>query len=226
MNLPTLANSSNQPSVISGRKLILIIGILGLILPILLIVVSISIGNCKVVHDSISAYYHTISRNIFVGTLCALSLSLLVYKGYSKFDDFLANIGAMCALGVAFFPTSVIVNDCISRGVEPSIQSYLHFASAGILFSIFAAFSLFLFTRSDKTKTPLKTKENFIYKVCGILITSSIICIFIWIMIAEDNKPPGIKNLKPVFWLETIALWSFSASWLTKSKIFSSENEN
>jgi hypothetical protein len=42
------------------------------------------------------------------------------------------------------------------------------------------------------------------------------------IMLLYTLVPPfnqALKSLKPVFWLETIALWAFGISWLTKGAV-------
>lgn len=216
MNLPGLETSRKNPTSISGEKLIFLIGLLGIILSPLLIVISVSLEGCQIVQDAISTYYYTISRNVFVGTLCALALCLMVYRGYSAFDEWLANAAAFFALGVAFFPTSVTAVDCIEQSVPGSIISTVHFISAALLFITFAVFSLFLFTKSDKEKlSTRKKRENLIYRSCGIIIVICLVAIFVYMKFVE----PLFSELSPVFWLESIALWAFSISWLVKSKI-------
>lgn len=226
MNIPGLTNNSSIPSAISGRKLILLIGILGFALPVVLIIISVALESCSIIQGSISAYYFTVSRNVFVGVLCALSICLFVYKGYSKFDEWLANLAGFFSLGVAFFPTSIIAEDCIQQTVPSSIISVIHFISAALLFTAFAIFSLFLFTKSDETKpiTQSKLNENRVYRICGYIIIAAILSIFVWMVIMKPENYPQIDKLSPVFWLESIALWAFSVSWLTKSKLFSSNH--
>jgi len=43
----------------------------------------------------------------------------------------------------------------------------------------------------------------------------------IYILIDDDNSfKVSIRDFKPIFWLETLMLWSFAAAWLRKSKFF------
>ena len=98
----------------------------------------------------------------------------------------------------------------------------MHFVSATLLFITFAIFSIFLFTKTNKMISEQKKRENTIYITCGVIIVISIICIFIWKLVDGEDYP-NIEKMSPIFWLEALALWAFSASWLTKSKIFSSE---
>lgn len=54
---------------------------------------------------SISAYYYTPARTVFVGSLCALGVSLIAYKGHSPEEDVLLNFSGSMAFVVAMVPT-------------------------------------------------------------------------------------------------------------------------
>ncbi|WP_020144576.1 hypothetical protein [Terracoccus sp. 273MFTsu3.1] len=54
---------------------------------------------------SISAYYYTPARTVFVGSLCALGASLIAYKGHSPQEDVLLNFSGFMAFVVAMVPT-------------------------------------------------------------------------------------------------------------------------
>jgi uncharacterized membrane protein len=54
---------------------------------------------------SISAYYYTPAQGIFVATLLAIGVCMVVIKGNTNSDDILLNIGGMLAPVVAFVPT-------------------------------------------------------------------------------------------------------------------------
>ena len=53
--------------------------------------------------------------------------------------------------------------------------------------------------------------------VCGYTIIGSILLIALYFFFFE-KKFPALMNYDPVFWLETIALWAFGISWLTKGR--------
>jgi hypothetical protein len=63
--------------------------------------------------ESISAYYFTPARAVFVGALIAIGVSLIVIKGSTSFEDTCLNIAGMFAPIVAFVPTSA-VGECWS----------------------------------------------------------------------------------------------------------------
>lgn len=54
---------------------------------------------------SISAYYYTPARTIFVGSLCALGVALIAYRGHTSEQETLLNFSGFMALVVAMVPT-------------------------------------------------------------------------------------------------------------------------
>ena len=81
------------------------VGWIGILLPFVLMTGLIVLFREKTVLKTISLYYHSDMRDLFVGALCAIALFLFFYKGYSKWDNRAANLAAFFALGIAFFPT-------------------------------------------------------------------------------------------------------------------------
>jgi hypothetical protein len=67
--------------------------------------------------DSISGYYYTPVRAVFVGTLLAVGLALIVIKG-EGLEDFFLNVAGMLAPVVAFVPTRN-VGTCFSVDPDP-----------------------------------------------------------------------------------------------------------
>lgn len=68
--------------------------------------------------DSISGYYYTPARAVFVGALVAVGVSLIVIKG-DGLEDFFLNVAGMLAPVVAFVPTRA-VGDCASVELDPA----------------------------------------------------------------------------------------------------------
>ena len=211
-----------EPILISYITLQRVIGILGITFPFIMIIGSICCGGCSEIQSSISAYYHTNMRNIFIGYLCTMALFLFAYKGYESKDDIAGNLASFFAFGVVFFPTSIVdtFTRCIPYRIDNPIFHNIHiFCAAGFLLTL-AYFSLFLFTIKDKNKktTKMKKRRNVLYKVVGIIMLSCIFLIFIYLASHNCGHLQDLKKYKPVFWLETIALCSFGVSWLIKGK--------
>lgn len=177
------------------------VGWIGILLPFALMLGLFILFKTEETPTSISHYYYTSMRNLFVGALCAVALFMFFYCGYEKKDDWAGNVAGIFAIGVAWFPASA---------GETDLAGIVHYACAALFFITLAVFSLFLFTKYDKElgKTERKKRRNKVYIVCGIII---IICL-IAIALFKQLKLPN----STVFWAETIALITFGISWLTK----------
>jgi hypothetical protein len=213
--------TSNDSLLISYKNLRRSIGILGILLPIIMIIGSAIGGGCDEVLNSISMYYHTTMRDFFVGILCAVALFLYTYRGYDIRDYMVSRAASIFALGIAFCPTDIDSNlNCINTAAEPtSLISTFHFISATLFFITLAYNSLFLFTLTDKSEmSDAKKKRNIIYKTCGYIMIACIILIAIYFLFI-GSKFPQLTNYNPVFWLESLALWAFGFSWLTKGEM-------
>lgn len=235
MSEPTKTKPTD-PQLISYLTLRKTIGILGVSFPIALIIGSIVIFGCEEVQGSISAYYHTDMRNLFVGVLCAIGLFLFTYTGYDSTDATAGNIACLFALGVAFCPTSYggPINSCISEVHPDGIVSSIHFISAAGLFLTLAYFSLCRFTKTKKESencwrrlrfkdhahgpSGRKLIRNRIYVVCGFTMIGCILLIAVYKFLGNTPAGEALSKLKPVFWLETLALWAFGVSWLIKGR--------
>lgn len=218
------------PEIISYYTMRRAIGILGITLPLILLAGSFLFGNCKEVQMSISAYYYTNMRNIFVGFNCAVALFLFAYRGHDWMDNLTGYLGCIFALGVAFLPAT-ISNTGHTCLVPPAMQhplvGTLHNISALFYFMVLIVYSLFLFPKTHmdmvtgykKFMGRQKRKRNVVYYICGTIMTISLLLIIIY-MVFLNNRYPGLKRLNPVFWLESVVMLSFGISWLTKGQLF------
>ena len=137
-------NEDNNNFVVSYLNLRIGLGFVGFLLPIVLITGNFLFDNCTQVQPSISHYYYTAMGNYFVGSLCAVAMFLFFYKGPKKIDGIVANIAAIAALLVAFFPTDEAESSvCKYLFTErKNSVNYIHFTAAAFLFSCFAFFCL------------------------------------------------------------------------------------
>ena len=218
MSQPT---PTKDPRLISYNTLRITIGWLGILLPAAMIAVNFLFDDCRLIQDSNSHYYYTVSGNLFTGILCAVAMFLIAYKGFEKIDHIATSFAGLCALGVAMFPTNKSTMDspgCIVIDLaENAVRNSIHIGSAALFFITLACISLFLFTKSKGPRTKQKEKRNKVYKVCGITIFVAIALILLyWVF---GDKLQSFDKYRPVFWLEWVALIAFGTSWLVKGEL-------
>lgn len=203
------------------RRIRRTIGYLGISLPIFLISLSFFPFFKTQLQPSISHYYYTNLREIFTGTLFAVGLFLICYKGSGnpsiwKNDNLLTNIAGIMAAGVALFPTNP--NDFANKiyTLIPYPEKYLgwlHYGCAAILFLIMALLAINVFTvgQHNETRSPKSIlNENNIYRFCGY----SIIAFVIMVPVSEILKLYTYSTL--IF--ESLSLFAFGIAWLIKGR--------
>ena len=199
------APNREDHQIVSYLFLRMLIGACGIVLPLACLIY----GSLTAMEDSISDYYATGIRDVFVGILFVLGFFLFTYKGYDKRDDLIANAGFFFALGVAMFP-------CNS---DHAWVRATHFVSAFLLFSVFIFFSLRLFTLSVKEGVSSKKEDTNtkIYIACGWVMVVSIVAIGLSFWLMSDTL---LDSTNIVFWLESVALLAFAVSWMTKGRFY------
>jgi len=204
----------NKSIIMSYLALRQLIGILGMLLPLICILGGLAFADLPG-QRSISFYYNTNMRDFFVGLLIAVSMFLFTYKGYEFIDNLITSIIGAAGLGIAFFPVSSVDNLSVPIGlfqINSKISDVVHLISAAIFFSLLAANSMFVFTLSkDKNieKTRNKKIRNIIYIFCGVIILLSLL---MFPLLGNDRLSKG----RMVLILETVMLAAFGLSWIVK----------
>lgn len=223
--------------VISYMFLRKTIGWIGSLLPIVLIA-----GNAIVFAaprpDSMSGYYYTHMRNVFVGALCALGVFLVAYDGYDDVERWITNIAGISALGVAFFPTKPAVcpagaTACPAQSVVrlttgQEVVGDIHLFFAAITFIALACMALrFARPESAGSESPEPSvslepsvspepgqRERVVYFVCGGTILSCVV-----LAAASNLLPDSVKAGWPVLFIfEAVAVVAFGVSWFVKGR--------
>jgi hypothetical protein len=202
--LTACAPARPKSEIVSYRTLRRVVGVLGVSLPVVLALWGFTIVGELRLQPSISDYYVLRTRDAFVGVMFTIAWFLFTYRGYDWRDNTAGNLACAFALGVALFPSSG------SHG-----ERIVHIVSATALFLVLAYFSFFLFTLSAGSPTPQKIVRNRIYRACGVAI---VVCV---VFAAGDYLFLGaspLRDLSPMFWLESGALWAFGVSWFVKGE--------
>jgi hypothetical protein len=169
--------------------------------------------------DSISAYYYTRMRDVFVGTMCAVGIFLYCYRGHDRQDNVLSTIAGIAAAGIGFFPMAPAYSEVLLR-LHPDIEHpncYVptgpigyHIYAVATFFAIMAYMAIFRFTKTDQVPvTTAKRSRNRVYVLCGVAM---VVC-FAWIGILKSQSKEA-RIVVP----EAGAVIAFAIAWLTKGQ--------
>ncbi len=223
-------HTDRPPEIISYYTMRRGIGVLGISLPLILIAGTFLFGNCREVQYSISTYYHTNMRDIFVGFNCAVAFFLFAYRGHDWRDNLAGYLGCLFVLGVAFLPCTIsnpAGNCLIPSPTHNPLLGKLHNLSALMYFIVLIVYSLFLFPKTHMDMVTgekafmgrQKKKRNMVYYICGGAMTVSLFLTLAYMWFLPDVRPT-LQELNPVMWLESITLFAFGISWMTKGQLF------
>lgn len=213
---------SRDEFVLSYHRVRQALGLLGLVFPLALILGGL-MSNHKI-EPSISDFYHTALRDVFVGSLCAIGIFLISYKGYRRqkgewvSDDIVATLAGLAAFGVAFFPNESPSHQAVTLSqlaVGIGISPLFHYTSA---LTFFVCLAIFCYVKFPKTAKPVRRR---IYIWCGHVIAVCTVMIFICSYLKLRGAPPlreQVLGWHLIFWFEAIGVWAFALSWLTKGK--------
>lgn len=211
---------TNACEIVSYITLRRLIGVLGMILPMICIAGGALFAGTPG-QRSISYYYHTNMRDFLVGLLVAVSMFFLTYRGYDRKDRLVTWIIGLAGMGLAFFPILSAENPNAPAGlfqIESRFASAVHVASAGVFFVLLALNSIFLFTRhGEKSSRMTKNKKirNRIYVACGVLILAALAAfVLLWFVRGEA----WLNQSRWVLALQTVMLLAFGVSWLVKGE--------
>jgi hypothetical protein len=203
------------------------LGLLGLCLPLVILGVTFATAQIDL-QPSISAYYYVPHLGqLMVGTLWAIGIFLIYYRGYPTIprpfrrlpnwisrhltDANLTTAAGAGALVTAILPTCKTRSPC-----DIPYVAGLHLAGSVTFLTSLAILSIWSFTETNKPLTNLdleKRRSNTVYRICGWTILACLSACAV-VLIGKIYAIGPIIN--PVVWLETIAILAFATSWLIK----------
>ena len=182
-----------------------LLGWLGMLLPWIVVLL---VGYFP---QSISATWYTNACTVFMIILGSSSILLISYKGYDKIDDITLTLSGIFGLGICLFPCSI--RSMLGQKVgtfmlDASVSNIIHCICAVLFFGLLSYNSAFLFTKSTGEMTKNKKIRNIIYRVCAVgMIASFSLFLLPYFYIR-------------IWLIETIALFFFGVSWLTKANVY------
>jgi hypothetical protein len=148
---------------------------------------------------------------VFVGSLWAIGIFLLSYRGHHRKEDIAGNFACVFAISTALFPTTPP-----NPTTTQQIIGYIHYASATVLFLILAYFCLGAFqTPNENAEDTATINERRTYTVCGVGILLCIATIFLASIFLDAAT---VQRYDIVFWFETLAIIFFGISWFVRGK--------
>lgn len=230
--------------IISYMYLRKAVGWIGTLLPVVLIAGNVIFFTTSL-PGSMSGYYYTHMRNVFVGALCALGVFLVAYAGYDDVDRWTTNIAGLCAIGVAFFPTKPAVCAADARTcVAPAVRHLsagqqavgdIHLFFAAVTFIALGLMAL-RFTKSAATpggQAPMAriqlelgwagsgTDRRSPKKQRNIIYRACGVTILSCVALAAASNllPASVKAHWPwLFLFEALAVFAFGVSWFVKGQ--------
>jgi hypothetical protein len=228
---PDLTPAQN-PAVLYAKAYLLIRSVLafiGILLPIAFIIgEAYFIDGGVQIRGSLSSYYHSTMRDLFVAGLAVTGFLLLTYMAGQRntYDYWLSTLAGIAVLGVVFFPTNRPgVGDAPRCGTLPepagcsAVQQQLgealtarfHFASAAAFILSLAAIA-FVFASREK-KYNARPRFAVVQRICGWVIVAAVV----WV-IASNWVDLQIGPLTPLYVAEVAAVWAFGLSWLLTAR--------
>lgn len=228
---PPDMTASNDPRVLYAKSYLAIrsaVGILAIGLPIALIIgESFFLEGSVRVRGSISAYYHTSMRDIFVGTLCVSGFLLCMYmfgqRGLAEFRYSL--VAGVALIGVALVPTARpnLAQGAAACGVVPQpsgcapLQQLLgevpvatvHHICAFVFIGCLARIAWIFARREDELAGRHELAR--VLRGCAFAIMAAIGWIVVGGWLGIDIGP-----LTPLYVGEVVSVWAFGLSWLLK----------
>ena len=204
------ANEKDLQKHISGTyfSLRLGIGLLAVALPLALWLGG-RFADHEALRCSMSAYYYSPAmRDKFVGLLCAIGLFLYLYKGFSRQENWALNVAGALAVGIALVPTSP---ECEGgKGIAlHGLFAILFFVAIAYVAVFRAADTLSLIRDTRRAK-----RLRAFYRGLGVLMVASPL---VAVVLAQSLQP-GSPGSSRVFFVETVAVLTFAAYWLVKSR--------
>lgn len=199
------------------------IGLIGMMLPLVLAIGEMTIVGRATARGSLSAYYHSSIRDLFVASLAAIGVFLMAYRVGPLWnaDWVLSTVAGAAALGVALLPCHQPALCSSTLKCPPPTDLQAHFGqgpvatwhgwAAAILLTTLAMLAL-AFARRDqsKPKADPARRDWPIHLTCGLLIVIA----GLWVLMGVS-----ISGLGHVYVGEFLALESFGVSWLVKGRV-------
>lgn len=203
--------------VVSYLTLRQMIGWIGLSMPLAVRIGAFTLEGIQTT-DSISAYYYTGMRDVFVSTMVLVGILLACYRTTAASDNIIATIAGVAGMGIGLFPmTPTFAPETLTKypglleqcPIPEGLLGF-HVLFVAIFFTLSFYLVFFRFAAfTPASPTPQKIQRNKVYKMCGAAMLVAFLAIG---LLASVNSGGSI------FWPETLAVVAFATAWLVKGQ--------
>jgi hypothetical protein len=168
-----MSSNGHQELLVSYHKLQQTVGWIALLMPIVVRVLAFAYDKIFTT-NSISAYYYTDLRDVFVGSLVVGGLLLAFFRTDDRKDRWIAIIAGLSAVGIALFPMDIAAGvlaspDTANAEAEAKLVQALregphgplgyHFVFVGVFFLLTFYLVTFRF-RANTPANPTRQKQQ------------------------------------------------------------------
>jgi len=247
---PENLSDNTNASVLYARSYLLIrtvVGLLGVALPIFFVIAESAINRSVHFRGSISAYYHSPVRDVFVGGLCTIGFLLIMYMAGQKkrWDWILSTLAGVALIVLVLVPTKRpgLPTGAPLCGTEPQPPTcswtqqhfggemnayHIHLISAGVFILSLAGICLYWALRDvERRRQEAEHSEKEhprsgrweLWRAGGARVWVPATCGFI-IIVAVAWVPLGVDvwQLTPLYLAEFVSVLAFAAAWLFASR--------
>jgi hypothetical protein len=203
----------------------LVVGAIGVALPTALILGHFWMQHGIEVRGSLSSYYHSGMRDVFVSALCATGVFLMAYKIAEKnLDNTVSFVAGLAAIGVAMFPTTRIKNEAGERlgeltplqdNLGETVTASIHFGCALVSMVALAVMS-WQFGKRERRRADQRAQHGKPHRRWDRLHFTCAGAILGALAMVGLSKATGIFSGHSLLVGEAITLYAFGVSWFSK----------
>jgi hypothetical protein len=191
----------------SFLKTRLVVGVIGVLMPPVIVFGNMLIFGQSGFEPSLSDYYFTGMRNWFVGSLWAIGAGLLVYLAARRnaWDSWFSFVAGLLAIAVALLPTN-------APNTATTVSSTLHVVCAGTLFALLGVICFRFGSRDGRRsdRSPQWRRNwQFVHRACAFIV-------WVAVLVSVAFATLGAARGHVVLVGETVAVLAFGVSWFLK----------
>jgi hypothetical protein len=222
LSTPPRPADPNSPEAVYIRSFLVLrtlVGSLGIALPLVVILVDKFVySEGRLPRGSVSVYYYSGARDLFVAIMAAMGVFFVAYKvAETTFENTLSWLAGLGAIAIPLFPTSRPSKDLPLTPLQNLVGEHwvfiVHFLGSILFLGSLLGISV-MFGYRERRRSPHQGQKlpavfwGRYHYACAALMALA----FVWIAITLNIHEPA----KALLIGEWTTAWAFGASWLAK----------